>query len=144
MSFEPREYLRHILAEADYLIMADDTLQRAFVRSLEIIGAATKKIPDEFRGIRWLSGARWRECALASSTTISAWTTACLGRRAKPHPFPAGADRLYYRRVADGCQRPLVRLASSGHAGNLDPSPPMYGPHAKITQERESLEYAAP
>jgi uncharacterized protein with HEPN domain len=49
MSFEPREYLRHILAEADYLIMADDTLQRAFVRSLEIIGAATKKIPDEFR-----------------------------------------------------------------------------------------------
>jgi uncharacterized protein with HEPN domain len=60
MSFEPREYLGHILAEADYLIcesagmdaerfMADETLQRAFVRSLEIIGEATKKVPDEFR-----------------------------------------------------------------------------------------------
>lgn len=60
MSFEPREYLRHIVAEVDYLIrqsaginaerfMADETLQRAFVRSLEIIGEATKKVPDEFR-----------------------------------------------------------------------------------------------
>jgi uncharacterized protein with HEPN domain len=49
MSFEPRDYLRHILAEADYLLdtsesltfkafMADETLHRAFVRSLEIIG----------------------------------------------------------------------------------------------------------
>jgi len=53
MCFEPRDYLRHILAEADYLInqsagltvdkfMADDTLRRAFVRSLEIIGEAAK------------------------------------------------------------------------------------------------------
>lgn len=60
MSLEPREYLRHILAEADYLIresagmgaerfLADETFQRAFVRSLEIIGEATKKVPDEFR-----------------------------------------------------------------------------------------------
>jgi len=49
MSFAPREYLRHILAEADYLVthsrdltpetfQADETLRRAFVRSLEIIG----------------------------------------------------------------------------------------------------------
>lgn len=29
--------------------MADETLPRAFVRSLEIIGEAAKKIPDEFR-----------------------------------------------------------------------------------------------
>ena len=60
MSFEPREYLRHILAEADYLIgrsaglriesfEADETLRRAFARSLEVIGEATKKLPDEFR-----------------------------------------------------------------------------------------------
>ena len=52
MSFEPRDYLRHILTEADYLIresagitaerfMSDETLRRAFVRSLEIIGEAT-------------------------------------------------------------------------------------------------------
>ncbi len=60
MSFEPRDYLRHILVEADYLMkqgtgltadrfMADETLRRAFVRSLEIIGEAAKKIPDGFR-----------------------------------------------------------------------------------------------
>ena len=60
MSFEPREYFRHILAEADYLIehsrnldlgafRADETLRRAFVRSLEIIGEAAKKVPEEWR-----------------------------------------------------------------------------------------------
>lgn len=60
MSFEPREYLRHILAEANYLLdssgnlsrqrfLGDETLKRAFVRSLEIIGEAAKKLPDEFR-----------------------------------------------------------------------------------------------
>ena len=60
MSFEPREYLRHIVAEADYLIgcssgltaeafEADETLRRAFARSLEVIGEATKKLPYGFR-----------------------------------------------------------------------------------------------
>lgn len=60
MSFEPRDYLRHIAVEADYLIgqasslsldsfVANETLRRAFVRSLEIIGEAAKKVPDEFR-----------------------------------------------------------------------------------------------
>ncbi len=60
MSFEPREYLRHILAEADYLIETsrglgpeafetDETLRRAFARSLEVIGEAAKKLPDDFR-----------------------------------------------------------------------------------------------
>jgi uncharacterized protein with HEPN domain len=76
MSFEPRDYLRHILAEADYLInrsagltsdrfMADDTLRRAFVRSLEIIGEAAKKIPDDFRAqypaVEWRSMAGMRD-----------------------------------------------------------------------------------
>ena len=61
MSSGPRDYLRHILAEAEYLakqgagltaerFMADETLRRAFVRSLEIIGEAAKKIPETFRG----------------------------------------------------------------------------------------------
>ena len=47
MSFEPLDYLKHILVEADYLVarsedltfemfVADETLQRAFVRSLEV------------------------------------------------------------------------------------------------------------
>lgn len=60
MSFEPRDYLRHILIEADYLLgqstglsfeefMANETLQRAFVRSLGVIGEAAKKVPEEFR-----------------------------------------------------------------------------------------------
>ncbi len=57
MSFEPRDYLRHMLVEVDYLIdrsvdlsfeafVGDETLRRAFVRSLEIIGEAAKKVPD--------------------------------------------------------------------------------------------------
>ena len=60
MSSEPREYLRHILVEVDYLVTHsrdlsfdafrnDETLCRAFVRSLEIIGEATKKVPIDFR-----------------------------------------------------------------------------------------------
>ena len=60
MSFEPRDYLRHILVESDYLIgrsvgpsfdafAADETVRRAFVRSLEIIGEAAKKVPEDFR-----------------------------------------------------------------------------------------------
>ena len=62
MSFEPRDYLRHVLVEADYLMahtagltreefVADETLRRAFVRSIEIIGEAAKKIPEEFRAL---------------------------------------------------------------------------------------------
>jgi uncharacterized protein with HEPN domain len=76
MSFEPRDYLRHILIEADYLIgrsegmsfeafSADETLRRAFVRSLEIIGEATKKVPDDFRAthptVEWRAMAGMRD-----------------------------------------------------------------------------------
>jgi uncharacterized protein with HEPN domain len=77
MSFEPRDYLRHILVEADYLVaqtagltfdefIANETLRRAFVRSLEIIGEAAKKTPEEFRTqnpmVQWraMSGMRDR------------------------------------------------------------------------------------
>ena len=62
MSRSPTEYLRHILAETDYLVnksadlpkdefLSDETLQRAFVRSLEIIGEATKNLPADFRDL---------------------------------------------------------------------------------------------
>jgi len=72
MSFEPRDYLRHIVVEADYLIgrsaglsfeifEADETLRRAFVRSLEIIGEAAKKIPDDFRAMH--PAVEWRAMA---------------------------------------------------------------------------------
>ncbi len=60
MSSLPTEYLRHMLAEANYIVeqsadlerhefLADETLKRAFVRSLEIIGEAAKHVPDDFR-----------------------------------------------------------------------------------------------
>jgi uncharacterized protein with HEPN domain len=56
----PIEYLQHILAEADYIVehstdlardefLADETLKRAFVRSIEIIGEATKHVSEDFR-----------------------------------------------------------------------------------------------
>ena len=76
MSFEPRDYLRHIQIEIDYLItesagvtverfLVDATLQRAFVRSLEIIGEASKMVPDEFRtryrDVEWRAMAGMRD-----------------------------------------------------------------------------------
>jgi uncharacterized protein with HEPN domain len=76
MSFEPRDFLRHILLEVEYLLSAssgltfeafssDETLQRAFVRSLEVIGEAAKKVPAGFRaehpGIEWRAMAGMRD-----------------------------------------------------------------------------------
>ena len=60
MSISPLEFLRHILDETNYLIKHSegmskedfsyhDTLKLAFVRSLEIIGEAAKKIPPKLR-----------------------------------------------------------------------------------------------
>jgi uncharacterized protein with HEPN domain len=57
MSFGPREYLEHIRDEVEYLLAesstltrealgADPTRRRAFVRSLEIIGEAVKRLPS--------------------------------------------------------------------------------------------------
>jgi uncharacterized protein with HEPN domain len=74
MSFESRDYLRHILVEVDYLVghsagltyeafAADETLRRAFVRSLE----SSAKRPRRFQRtlgfgmLRW-SGGRWPAC----------------------------------------------------------------------------------
>lgn len=60
MSKEPLKFLSHIFDECKYLLsvskdlskdelLDDETLKRAVVRSLEIIGEATKKIPADFR-----------------------------------------------------------------------------------------------
>ncbi len=60
MSRSALEYIRHILDEAEYLLEQreglhfeefrhDPTLQRAFVRSLEIIGEAAKQVPEPFK-----------------------------------------------------------------------------------------------
>ncbi len=60
MSPSPLEYLRHILDETKYLseqvnslnreqFLKDETAKRAFVRSIEIIGEAAKKVPLQMR-----------------------------------------------------------------------------------------------
>jgi uncharacterized protein with HEPN domain len=60
MSRCPLEYLRHILDEIAYIesvieqteetkFLADETLKRSFVRSIEIIGEAARKVPSDFR-----------------------------------------------------------------------------------------------
>lgn len=76
MSHSALEYLRHISDELEYLIrqtnaitrddfFKNETLQKAFVRSLEIIGEATKKIPDDFkdqyRQVEWKAMAGMRD-----------------------------------------------------------------------------------
>jgi len=53
-----REYLKHIRDEISYLkseiegidkveFLGDETLKRAFVRSIEVIGEATNNIPED-------------------------------------------------------------------------------------------------
>ena len=69
MSRPALEYLRHIFDEAEYLIsqtaglsyeefQQNLTLQRAFVRSLEIIGEAAKQVPESVKA-RY-SNVEWR------------------------------------------------------------------------------------
>ena len=72
MSKEPKEYLRHIQDECLFIIsvsqelkyndfIANETLKRAVVRCLEIIGEATKKIPADFK-VKW-SSIEWKNMA---------------------------------------------------------------------------------
>jgi uncharacterized protein with HEPN domain len=78
MSKSPDEYLKHIRDESSFILsvvtpdktkdefLTDETLKRAVIRSLEIIGEATKKIPIDFKeknsDIKWknMSGMRDR------------------------------------------------------------------------------------
>ncbi len=76
MSSQGNEYLLHILDETKYMqektealnkdvFFEDETLQRAFVRSIEVIGEATKKIPDSLKSkypnIEWKAIAGMRD-----------------------------------------------------------------------------------
>lgn len=77
MSKSPLLYLQHILQECYYIrsviqddvlmyeFLSDETLKRAIVRSLEIIGEATKKIPAdikyEWKDISWRQMAGMRD-----------------------------------------------------------------------------------
>ena len=60
MSRSVVEYIKHVKNELDYLLQksegldfdtfdTDETLKRAFSRSLEIIGEAVKNVPEEIR-----------------------------------------------------------------------------------------------
>jgi uncharacterized protein with HEPN domain len=60
MSRYPKDYLQHILDEVEYLLISsqnlnkedflnDETLKRAFTRSLEIIGEASKNLAQTFK-----------------------------------------------------------------------------------------------
>jgi uncharacterized protein with HEPN domain len=72
MSQCPLEYLRHILDEIEYIegilcdlnqkkFFSDETLKRSFVRSIEIIGEAAKKIPSDFKDKH--SDIEWKKIA---------------------------------------------------------------------------------
>jgi len=76
MPLSPLEYLRHILDETKYLIeemqglskeqfLRDGTLKRAFVRSIKIIGEASRKVPSELKNqyprVNWKAIAGMRD-----------------------------------------------------------------------------------
>ncbi|MBU3675679.1 MAG: DUF86 domain-containing protein [Chitinophagaceae bacterium] len=72
MPKEPKEYLKHIYDECVYLLsvsqglqkndfLDNETLKRAVVRSLEIIGEATKKIPADIK-VQWHT-IQWKNMA---------------------------------------------------------------------------------
>mgnify|MGYP001132264343 CR=1 FL=1 len=63
MSLSPPEYIRHMLDEIDYILnrisnmdydsfVRDETLKRAFVRSVEVIGEASKKLPENIKAMQ--------------------------------------------------------------------------------------------
>ncbi len=68
-----RDYLQHILVECEYIqevlsenidketFFANETLKRAIVRSLEIIGEATKRIPADIK-YKW-NFIKWKNIA---------------------------------------------------------------------------------
>lgn len=76
MLVSPLEYLRHILDEAQYLMseaeglskeqfLLEETVKRAFIRSIEIIGEASKKVSTELKDrypqVEWRAMAGMRD-----------------------------------------------------------------------------------
>ena len=73
MSNSPLDYLLHILEECNFILgtipedfsfddfMDDEARKRAVVRSLEIIGEASKRIPVDFK-LKW-NDIQWKQMA---------------------------------------------------------------------------------
>ncbi|RPI33873.1 MAG: DUF86 domain-containing protein [Nitrospiraceae bacterium] len=70
MSLSPPEYIQHMLDEIDYILsqisdmnyesfLRDETLKRAFVRSIEVIGEASKKLPEHIKAMQ--QDIEWRK-----------------------------------------------------------------------------------
>jgi uncharacterized protein with HEPN domain len=70
VSLSPTEYIQHMLDEIDYILsrisdmnyesfVRDETLKRAFVRSIEVIGEASKKLPEDIKAIQ--QDIEWRK-----------------------------------------------------------------------------------
>ena len=85
MKRSAREYLLHIRDEADFLqratagldretLLRDETLKRAAVRSLEIIGEAVKNISEHVRGkypnVEWRAIAGMRDKLIHDYVTV--------------------------------------------------------------------------
>ncbi len=73
---EPKIFLKHIIEEIEYLqpkmeklkyeeFVNNEDIKRIFVRSLEVIGEATKNLPENFRSkypqVEWKNMARLRD-----------------------------------------------------------------------------------
>jgi uncharacterized protein with HEPN domain len=130
MSRSGLEYLQHILDETEYLtdrgkglnkdeFMRDETLKRAFVRSLEVIGEAAKQIPDDLRQkhgrVEWRAIAGMRDRlihgylfimkALIRETVRAIRYPACsVGRSEARLPSPLAACGARWLNCAHSCQ----------------------------------------
>ena len=86
MSRSPRDYLLHIRDEVAFLVghsegltfeafERDETLRRAFVRSLEIIGEATKQLPpallERYPAVPWRQVTRMRDRLIHGYFSVS-------------------------------------------------------------------------
>ena len=82
MSLSPPEYIRHMLDEIKYVLcrisdsnykafIKDETLKRAFVRSIEIIGEASKKLPEDVKAMQ--PDIEWRKVSGMRDRLIHAY-----------------------------------------------------------------------